>query len=63
MRCKDNTLYCGITNNLEKRIKKHNEGKGAKYTKSRGPVLVVWSKNCLNKSEALKGLKRKILYG
>lgn len=54
VRCSDDTLYTGITNNLELRIQKHNEGKGAKYTKGRGPVALVKSFECLTKSEALK---------
>ena len=42
VKCSDNTLYTGWTNNLEKRIKTHNAGKGAKYTKSRLPVTLVY---------------------
>ena len=42
LRCKDNTLYTGWTNNLEKRIEMHNSGKGAKYTKARLPVELVY---------------------
>jgi len=54
LRCSDDTLYTGITNNLERRIKQHNEGKGAKYTRGRGPVALVKSIECASKSEALK---------
>lgn len=54
LKCFDGTLYCGITNNLEKRLKAHNSGKGAKYTKSRRPVIIVWTYNCSSKSDALK---------
>jgi predicted GIY-YIG superfamily endonuclease len=54
LRCADDTLYTGITNNLEKRIKQHNEGKGAKYTRGRGPVALVKSFTCNSKGEALK---------
>jgi putative endonuclease len=54
LRCADGTLYTGITNNLEKRIKQHNEGKGAKYTRGRGPVALVKSFKRLTKSDALK---------
>lgn len=54
LECSDQTLYTGITNNLEKRISKHNEGKGAKYTRGRGPVTLVRSFTCSSKSEALK---------
>ena len=55
LRCgKDNSLYCGITNNLEQRLKKHQSGKGAKYTRLRGPLEVVYNKEYNSKSEALK---------
>lgn len=54
VRCKDDSLYTGITKNIEARIEKHNEGKGAKYTKGRGPVALVKSFTCSSKSEALK---------
>ena len=52
--CADGTLYTGITNNLKKRIAAHNAGKGAKYTRGRGPVALVFKKRCVNKSGALK---------
>lgn len=42
LRCADNTLYCGWTNDLERRLKIHNEGKGAKYTRSRLPVTLIY---------------------
>ena len=42
LKCKDGTFYTGWTNNLEKRLKDHNEGKGAKYTKARRPVELVY---------------------
>ena len=42
LKCADGMLYCGWTNNLEKRIKAHNDGKGAKYTRSRLPVTLVY---------------------
>ena len=51
---KDNTLYTGITNNLEKRIKAHNDGKGAKYTKTRRPVSLIQYFEVENKSIASK---------
>ena len=54
LNCSDNTLYTGITNNLEKRIATHNSGKGAKYTKGRTPVTLLKSFECSSKSEALK---------
>ena len=52
--CKDDSLYAGYTNNLKRRIKLHNEGKGAKYTRARGPVRLVYSKGFPTKSEAMK---------
>ena len=54
LRCRDNSLYSGITNDLDRRVKVHNSGKGAKYTKSRRPVELVYSEKLKNKSEALK---------
>lgn len=54
VRCRDNTLYTGWTNNLEKRIADHNAGKGAKYTKSRRPVELVYYENFETKEEAMK---------
>ena len=42
LKCSDGTLYCGWTNDLEKRVKVHNEGKGAKYTRCRLPVVLVY---------------------
>jgi putative endonuclease len=52
--CQDGSFYGGYTNDLERRVKQHNEGKGAKYTRGRGPVMVVYSKAYPNKGEALK---------
>lgn len=52
--CFDKTIYCGITNNLEKRIATHNKGKGAKYTKTRLPVILLKSFEVDNQSIALK---------
>jgi putative endonuclease len=52
--CNDGSLYAGYTNNLDKRIKLHNSGKGAKYTRGRGPVTLLFSKSFQTKSEALK---------
>ena len=54
VRCADNSLYCGITNDLDGRIEKHNTGKGAKYTQSRLPVELVAVSRGLSKSEALR---------
>lgn len=52
--CKDNTYYTGYTCNIEKRIKAHNEGKGAKYTRCRLPVKLVYKEEQSTKSEAMK---------
>ena len=53
--CSDDTLYTGYTNNLEKRIQQHNEGKeGAKYTRSRRPCTLVYHEEYDSKTEALK---------
>ncbi len=54
LRCSDNSLYCGWTIDLEKRIEAHNSGRGAKYTKSRRPVELVYSEECESKSAAMK---------
>ncbi len=53
--CSDKTLYTGWTNNIEKRIKEHNNGKnGAKYTRGRRPVKLIYRERCVNLSDALK---------
>ena len=54
LRCADDTLYCGITNDLDKRLNAHNEGMGAKYTRARIPVELVFSENCIDRSSASK---------
>ena len=55
LKCSDGSLYTGITNNLERRMKEHNfSGLGAKYTRSRRPVELVCSKKFRNRSAALK---------
>ncbi|GFZ79246.1 UPF0213 protein [Compostibacillus humi] len=54
LRCKDGTLYTGYTNNLEQRMQKHEEGKGAKYTKGRGPFQLMYIEKFMTKNEALK---------
>ena len=54
LECCDKRLYTGYTNHLEKRIKAHNEGKGAKYTKGRRPVSLAYFESFQTKSEALK---------
>lgn len=52
--CSDKTLYTGYTNNLDNRIKVHNQGKGAKYTRMRLPVKLVYFEEFDNKSDACK---------
>lgn len=52
--CSDGTLYTGWTNDIEKRVKVHNEGKGAKYTKARRPVTLSYTESFETKSEAMK---------
>ncbi len=54
LKCNDSTLYTGWTNNLEKRLKDHNDGKGAKYTKSRRPVELVYYEEFECKEEAMR---------
>ena len=54
VRCSDNSLYCGISNDLKSRLLEHNSGKGAKYTRSRRPVELVGVSSELTKSQALK---------
>ena len=53
VRCGDGSLYTGWTNNLEKRIRDHNSGKGAKYTKSRRPVLLAYYEEFATNEEAM----------
>ena len=52
--CKDGTYYTGWTNNLEKRLRDHNDGKGAKYTKARLPVSLVYYEEFQTKEEAMR---------
>lgn len=54
LRCADDTLYTGITNDINSRLAKHENGTGAKYTKGRGPFKVVYSESFENRSEASK---------
>ena len=54
IKCNDDSLYTGITINLEKRLAAHNAGKGAKYTASRRPVQLVYREKAANRSEASK---------
>ncbi|WP_244833883.1 GIY-YIG nuclease family protein [Clostridium sp. BJN0001] len=54
LKCADNTYYTGWTNNLKKRINTHSSGKGAKYTRGRRPVELVYYEKFEEKSDALK---------
>lgn len=54
LECADKTLYCGWTNDLEKRVKAHNSGLGAKYTKPRRPVALVYYEEFETKEEAMR---------
>lgn len=54
LRCADDSLYCGWTNHLEERVKAHNTGKGAKYTKGRGPVILAYFESYETKEDAMK---------
>ena len=54
LRCGDDTLYTGITTNVEKRLEAHRSGKGAKYTRGRGPLELVYQEACESHSQALK---------
>lgn len=54
LECADKTLYTGITNNLDKRIKAHADGKGAKYTRGRGPLILRYTENHPTKGFALQ---------
>lgn len=54
LECKDGTLYTGITDDLQRRLKAHNDGKGAKYTRGRGPVRLRHQELCADHSAALR---------
>ena len=54
LRCKDNTLYTGVTTDVEKRLEAHRSGKGAKYTRGRTPLELVYREECENHSHALR---------
>lgn len=54
VRCADDTLYCGITNDLAARLAAHEAGTGAKYTRGRGPLTVVATRRCRDKGTALR---------
>lgn len=54
LRCADGSLYCGWTNHLAERVNAHNSGNGAKYTKSRRPVELVYYETFATKQEAMR---------
>ena len=55
MRCCDNSLYCGVTTDVKRRLTEHNKGvKGAKYTKARRPVTLVYTESAVDRSAACK---------
>lgn len=54
LECKDGTYYTGWTNNLDKRLKDHNEGRGAKYTKARLPVSLIYYEEFQTREEAMR---------
>jgi len=58
LRCKDNSLYTGITNDLERRLSEHNDdstnSKAARYTRARQPVTLAYQENCEDRVEASK---------
>lgn len=54
LECGDGTFYTGITNDLEKRFQAHSSGKGAKYTRGRGPLVLRYQESCTDHSMALR---------
>lgn len=52
--CSNNSFYVGITNNVKRRLKEHNSGKGGRYTKARAPVTLVYSEAYKTKTQVLK---------
>ena len=54
LKCSDGSLYTGWTNHLEERIRAHNEGRGAKYTRSRRPVELIYYEKMETKEEAMR---------
>lgn len=54
LKCGDNTLYTGITTDLPRRIRQHNDGTASRYTRSRLPVKLMFSEPCRGRSQALK---------
>ncbi len=53
LQCKDGTLYTGITKDIDRRCKMHNDGKGASYTRTRRPVVLLYQEPCSSRTQAL----------
>jgi putative endonuclease len=53
LRCKDGTLYTGITKDLDRRLKMHSEGRASRYTRTRRPVRLLYHENCRSRADAL----------
>jgi putative endonuclease len=62
VQCADASLYVGITSDLDKRLRAHNTGRGARYTRSRGPVRLRWRWDCISSEDArrLEGLLKRL---
>jgi len=54
VRCKDRTLYTGVSTDVKRRVEEHNDGSGARYTRSRGPVELVYREKAADRSAAQK---------
>jgi predicted GIY-YIG superfamily endonuclease len=54
LKCRDNTLYTGITIDVSRRVQQHNRGTASRYTRSRLPVMLIFSEPCRSRSQALK---------
>ena len=54
LRCRDDSLYCGWTNDLARRVAEHEAGRASRYTRSRLPVRLVWSATLASRSEAMR---------
>ena len=54
LKCKDDTIYTGMSNNIEKRLKTHSIGNGSKYIRARLPFKLIYKEHCISRSNALK---------
>jgi putative endonuclease len=65
VRCCDGSLYCGIAKDVQQRVKRHNAGRGARYTRAHRPVVLVWCESAdshgaaLRRERQIKGMRRK----